>query len=74
MKNKGQAGTALSAKAWELKDAGRSYVIKNSIVRKAHVYKTGDSVCDLCLTEKTCIVLDTMHQVNSSYSRKVVAF
>ena len=57
MKNKGQAGTALSAKVWELKDAGRNYIIKNHIVRKAHVYKTGDSVCDLCLTEKTCIVL-----------------
>ena len=57
MKNKGQAGTALSAKVWELKDAGRNYRIKNSIVRKAHPYKTGDSVCDLCLTEKTCIVL-----------------
>ena len=38
-------------------DAGRNYKIKNSIVRKAHPYKTGDSVCDLCLTEKTCIVL-----------------
>ena len=43
MKNKGQAGTALSAKVWELKDAGRNYMIKNSIVRKAHPYKTGDS-------------------------------
>ena len=52
-----QPGTALSAKVWELKKAGRSYMMKNNIVKKAHPYKTGDSVCDLCLTEKTCIVL-----------------
>ncbi len=57
IKNRNQAGTALSAKIWELKDAGRNYEIKNKIVRKAHPYKTGDAVCDLCLTEKTCIVL-----------------
>ena len=29
MKNKNQAGTALSAKIWELKYAGRNYEIKN---------------------------------------------
>ena len=40
--------TALSAKVWELKDTGQNYEIKNKIVRKAHPYKTGDSVCDLC--------------------------
>ena len=57
IKNRGQAGTALSSKVWELKDAGRTYQIENKIVKKAHPYKTGDSVCDLCLTEKTCIVL-----------------
>ena len=54
---KNQAGMALSAKIWELKDAGRSYEVKNKIVRRVHPHKTGDSVCDLCLTEKTCIVL-----------------
>ena len=57
IKNRNQAGTALSAKIWELKDAGRNYEIKNKIVRRAHPYKIGDAVCDLCLTEKTCIVL-----------------
>ena len=57
IRNERQPGTALSAKVWELKNAGRAYMIKNSIVKKAHPYKTGDSVCDLCLTEKTCIVL-----------------
>ena len=37
--------------------AGRNYTIKYNIVRKAHPYKMGDSVCDFCLTEKTCIIL-----------------
>ena len=55
--NEGQDGTALSAKVWQLKNAGRNYVIENKIVKKAHPHKTGDSVCDLCLTEKTCIIL-----------------
>ena len=57
IRKEGDKGTALSAKVWELKKAGRNYVIENKIVRKAHPHKTGDSVCDLCLTEKTCIVL-----------------
>ena len=51
-------GTALSAKVWELKDAGKSYELRTNIIKKAHVYKTGDSNCDLCLTEKTCIALN----------------
>ena len=57
IRNEWQDGTALSAKVWQLKKAGRSYVIENRIVKKAHPHKTGDSVCDLCLTEKTCIIL-----------------
>ena len=51
-------GTALSAKVWELKDARKTYELKTNIIKKAHVYKTGDSNCDLCLTEKTCIALN----------------
>ena len=51
-------GTALSAKVWELKDARKPYELQTYIIKKAHVYKTGDSNCDLCLTEKTCIALN----------------
>ena len=51
-------GTALSAKVWELKDARKPYELKTNIIKKAHVYKTGDSNCDLCLTEKMCIALN----------------
>ena len=57
IRKESQDGTALSAKVWQLKKAGRNYVIENRIVKKAHPHKTGDSVCDLCLTEKTCIIL-----------------
>ena len=74
IKNKDQAGTALSAKVWELKDAGRNYEIKNKIVRKAHPHKTGDSVCDLCLTEKTCIVLGHRAPPKLFVLHRVVAF
>jgi len=60
MKNKEKkgTGTALSAKVWELKNAGKSVKVEPHIIRQAHPYKTGDSNCDLCLTEKTCIALN----------------
>ena len=52
-----RTGTALSAKIWSLKETGCPFKIKTEIIREAHLYKTGDSQCDLCLTEKTCIAL-----------------
>ena len=51
-------GTALSAKVWELKNAGKTVKVEPRIIRRAHTYKTGDSNCDLCLTEKMCIALN----------------
>ena len=53
-------GTALSAKVRELRKAGKPFKIQREIIREAHPYKTGDSQCDLCLTEKTCIALHNM--------------
>ena len=58
MRNEERKGTALSAKVRELKDAGKAFDIKTNIIREAHSYKTGDSNCDLCLTEKLCIALN----------------
>merc|ERR1719411_2420083 len=55
-----RAGSALSAKIHELRDAGKTFKIQTEILREAHPYKTGDSQCDLCLTEKTCIALHNM--------------
>ena len=57
-KEKKGTGTALSAKVWELKNAGKTVKVEPRIIRRAHPYKTGDSNCDLCLTEKTCIALN----------------
>ena len=60
MKNKEEkgTGTALSAKVWELKNAGKTVKVEPHIIRRAHPYKTGDSNCDFCLTEITCIALN----------------
>ena len=57
MRNKERPGTALSAKIWSLKEAGAPYKIRTEIIQESFTYKTGDSQCDLCLTEKTCIAL-----------------
>ena len=58
--NTTRTGTALSAKIHELREAGKPFNIQTEILREAHPYKTGDSQCDLCLTEKTCIALHSM--------------
>ena len=59
-KNDKRAGTALSGKVRELWKAGKPVKIQIEIIRVAHVYKTRDSQCDLCLTKKTCIALHNM--------------
>ena len=58
MEKEENKGTALSAKVWELKNAGKTVKVVPSIIRRAHPYKIGDSNCDLCLTEKMCIALN----------------
>ena len=58
MKNPDRAGTAFCNKVRALRDAGKSVDIDTRIIRGAHPYKTGDSNCDLCLMEKTCITLN----------------
>ena len=60
MINDKRAGTALSGKVRELRKAGKPVKIQIKIIRVAHIYKTGDSQCDLCLTKKTCIALHNM--------------
>ena len=40
-----------------MRQGGGPFELETNIIKKAHVYKTGDSNCDLCLTEKTCIIL-----------------
>ena len=58
MKNIDCAGMAFSKKVRELRNAGKSFDMETKLIKGAHTYKTGDSNCDLYLTEKTCIALN----------------
>ena len=48
--------TELSKFIWGLKEKGSNYTISWNVAAKAFPYKCGTRQCDLCLTEKTCIV------------------
>ena len=52
-------GTTLSKKVWELKNANPQCDVKISwkIAHKCHPLKAGMPICDVCLTEKTRILL-----------------
>ena len=52
-------GTALSEKVWEIKDKGKTPVIKWDIVDRAYPYKAGANACDLCRAEKMHIAMGT---------------
>ena len=45
-------GTALSEKAWEIKDKGKTPKNEWKIVDKAYPYKPGTKACDLCRAEE----------------------
>ena len=61
IRNKGEAGTALSNYIWKLKDKNEPYSLKWSIKTKAFSYRSGSKFCDLCLSEKTTIALADPH-------------
>ena len=46
----------LSKHIWKVKDQGRNYRISCKIKNKATPYITGTKRCDLCLSEKLCIL------------------
>ena len=48
---------ALSTHVWALKDAGKEHDISWNIRAKTGVYTAGAKFCDVCLTEKTHIML-----------------
>ena len=48
---------ALSSYVWTLKDTGKEYKISWNIVARTGVYTAGAKFCDVCLTEKTYIML-----------------
>ena len=59
LKNESQTGTTLSNKFWKLKKEkpDETPTIKWKIINKCHPLKAGLPICDVCLTEKTRILL-----------------
>ena len=57
LKNRDANSTTLSTHVWKLKDAKKEYEIWWSILAKTGVYTAGAKYCDVCLTEKTYIML-----------------
>lgn len=51
--------TELSKKVWELKELQVPYNLRWSILRHGRPYRGGMRACDLCLTEKLCILTST---------------
>ena len=48
--------TVLSKHIWDLKDKNIDYAINWRIVKRAKAYKGNPSCCNLCLSEKLCIL------------------
>ena len=48
--------TVLSKYIWDQKDNGTSYTIKWSIIKRANPYHVHPLRCNLCLSEKLCIL------------------
>ena len=48
--------TELSKAIWDLKDKNIRYTIDWKIITRAESYKPGSKSCNLCLTEKLCIL------------------
>ena len=55
--NKNANSTTLSTYVWALKDAGKEYEIKWKVIAKTGKYTPDAIYCDVCLTEKTYILL-----------------
>ena len=48
--------TELSKYVWKLKNAGKDYGIKWSILKRAPTYSAGGKHCSLCTEEKLCLL------------------
>ena len=51
-----KAATSLSTYIWSLKDKGENPTVKWEVVKKCQPYVCGSRKCDICLTEKLCIL------------------
>ena len=52
-----RSSTRLSEYVWSLEDEGKQHQIKWEIAKKASPYRCGTRYCDLCVTEKTMILM-----------------
>lgn len=57
LENDKRNGTALSNKVWELKKSNTPYTLSWKIAHRCHPLTAGMPTCDVCLTEKTRILL-----------------
>ena len=57
LNNKNANSTALSSYVWSQREAGKNCEITWKIIARAGVYAAGSKFCDVCLTEKTYIML-----------------
>ena len=48
--------TVLSKHIWDLKDSNTDYQINWRIIKRANAYRGNPSRCNLCLSEKLCIL------------------
>ena len=65
LKHRNTNSTALSTYVWAQRDKGKNCEISWKIRAKTGVYTAGAKFCDLCLTEKTHIMLaDPLESLN----------
>ena len=57
LNNRNANSTTLSTYVWALKDAAKEFNFKLKVIAKAGKYTPGALYCDVCLTEKTYIML-----------------
>ncbi|KAL5252284.1 hypothetical protein ACHWQZ_G015157 [Mnemiopsis leidyi] len=62
--------TELSKTVWELKEQHVPYNLKWAILKHSQPYRGGMRACDLCLTEKLCII--TSKHVNTKKRREIL--
>ena len=65
-KKSGKTATSLSTYVWRLKDAGEIPTIKWEIMRKCRPYRCGTRKCDVCLSEKLCILKAETSCINAN--------
>ena len=65
-KKSAKTATSLSTYVWRLKDAGEAPTIKWKIMKKCRPYKAGTRKCDVCLSEKLCILKAEANCINAN--------